>query len=67
MHLENTWYVIERKNRYEVVSHHALSEFSEDSYVMLQNFETHAEALSEYHRLIKMEIEETRNKINGLS
>lgn len=66
MHLENTWYVIERNKRYEVVSHHALSEFAEDSYVMLQNFETHAEALSEYHRLIKLEIEETRNKINGM-
>lgn len=66
MHLENTWYVIERNKRYEVVSHHALSEFVEDSYVMLQNFDTHAEALSEYHRLIKLEIEETRHKIDGM-
>jgi TRAP-type C4-dicarboxylate transport system substrate-binding protein len=66
MHLENTWYVIERNKRYEVVSHHVLTEFAEDSYVMLQNFETHTEALSEYHRLIKLEIEETRHKIDGI-
>jgi hypothetical protein len=28
MNLENTWYVIERKNRYEVVSHSSLSELA---------------------------------------
>ena len=65
MNLENTWYVIERKNRYEVVSHSSLSELAAESYVMLQNFDTHAEALSEFHRLIKLEIEETRHKIEG--
>jgi hypothetical protein len=65
MHLENTWYVIEHKNRYEVVSHQALSAFEQDSYVMLQNFDTHAEALSEFHRLLKLEIEDMRRKIDG--
>jgi hypothetical protein len=65
MHLENTWYVIEHKNRYEVVSHSALSELPSDSYVMLQNFDTHGEALSEFHRLIKLEIEDTRHKLEG--
>lgn len=65
MNLANTWYVIERKNRYEVVSHSALIEFPEDSYLMLQNFDTHHEALTEFHRLIKLEIEDTRHKING--
>jgi hypothetical protein len=65
MNLANTWYVIERKNRYEVVSHSALSEFPEDSYLMLQNFDTHHEALEEFHRLLKLEIEDTRHKING--
>jgi hypothetical protein len=64
MNLENTWYVIERKNRYEVVSHNALLDFSEDSYLILQNFDTHQEALSEFHRLIKLEIEDTRQKLN---
>jgi hypothetical protein len=63
MNLENTWYVIEHKNRYEVVSHSVLSALAADSYVMLQNFETHLEALSEFHRLIKLEIEDTRQKI----
>jgi len=65
MHLENTWYVIEHKNRFEVMSHSALSELAADSYVMLQNFDTHGEALSEFHRLIKIEIEEARQKIDG--
>jgi TRAP-type C4-dicarboxylate transport system substrate-binding protein len=65
MNLENTWYVIERKNRYEVVSHSSLSELAAESYVMLQNFDTHLEALSEFHRLIKLEIEDTRHKLNG--
>jgi hypothetical protein len=63
MNLENTWYVIEHNNRYEVVSHSVLSALAANSYVMLQNFETHLEALSEFHRLIKLEIEDTRQKI----
>lgn len=65
MNLENTWYVIEHKNRYQVVSHRTLSELAAESYVMLQNFDTHSEALSEFHRLIKLEIEDTRHKIDG--
>lgn len=63
MDFQNTWYVIERHNRYEAVSHEVLCTFAEDSYVMLQNFETHHEALVELRRLIRIEIEETQQKL----
>ena len=66
MHLENTWYVIERNKRYEVVSHHALSEFAEDSYVMLQNFQTHHEAHEEHKRLVLMAIGDAKAKLDQL-
>jgi hypothetical protein len=66
MNFQNTWYVIERKNKYEAVSHTVLSDLPPDSYVMLQNFDTHHEALSELGRLIHLEIQDTLKKIDGL-
>jgi hypothetical protein len=63
MDFQNTWYVIERHNRYEAVSHEVLCTFDADTYVMLQNFETHHEALVELRRLIRIEIEETQQKL----
>jgi len=66
MNFQNTWYVIERKNKYEAVPHTVLSELEADSYVMLQYFDTHHEALSELRRLIHLEIQDTQKKIDGL-
>ena len=66
MNFQNTWYVIERKNKYEAVSHNDWSALSPDSYVMLQNFDTHHEALSELRRLIHLEIQDAMKKIDGL-
>ncbi len=66
MNFQNTWYVIERHNKYEVVSHAVFSELASDSFVMLQNFDTHHEALSELGRLIHLEIQEAHKKIDGL-
>jgi hypothetical protein len=63
MDFQNTWYVIERRNRYEAVSHEVLCTFASDSYTMLQNFETHHEALVELRRLIRIEIDETQQKL----
>lgn len=67
MNFENTWYVIERNNRYEAVSHEVLCTFDPDTFVMLQNFETHHEALVELRRLIHIEIEETTKKIDRIA
>jgi hypothetical protein len=67
MNFQNTWYVIERKNKYEAVSHAVLSDLASDSYVMLQNFDTHQEALTELRRLIRLEIQDAMKKIDGLA
>ncbi len=67
MNFQNTWYVVERHNKYEVLSHEVLSGLSPDSYVMLQNFDTHHQALSELSRLIHLEIQDTQKKIDGMS
>lgn len=63
MNFANTWYVIERHNHFETLSHEALSLLPEGSYVMLQNFETHHEALEEHKRLVRLAIDETKKKL----
>lgn len=65
MDFQNTWYVIERNNRYEAVSHEVLCALTSDSFTMLQNFETHHDALVELRRLIRIEIEETQEKLKS--
>lgn len=67
MNFENTWYVVERHNKYEAISHAVLSGLPSDSYVMLQNFDTHHEALSELRRLIHLEIQDMQKKIDRIS
>ncbi len=66
MNFENTWYVIERHNRYEAVSHEVMCTYDPNTFVMLQNFETHHEALVELRLLIHIEIEETNQKIDKI-
>ena len=65
MNFQNTWYVIERSNRCEVVSYDAMMALPQDSFVMLQNFETHHEALEEHKRLVRLAIAEAKQKLGG--
>ena len=66
MNFANTWYVIERNNHFETISHEAMSLLPEGSYVMLQNFATHHEAHEEHKRLVMMAIDDTKQKLNQL-
>jgi hypothetical protein len=63
MNFEHTWYVIERNHHFETIAHEKLVLLPEGSYVMLQNFATHHEALEEHKRLVKLAIEDAKNKI----
>jgi hypothetical protein len=66
MNFSHTWYVIERNNHFETISHEAMSLLPEGSYVMLQNFATHHEAHEEHKRLVMMAIDDTKQKLNQL-
>lgn len=66
MNFVNTWYVIERNNRFETIAHEALLLLEEGSFVMLQNFATHHEAQEEHKRLVLMTIDDTKEKLNQL-
>ncbi len=63
MNFANTWYVIERNNHFETISHEAMSRLPEGSYVMLQNFATHREALDEHKRLVRLAIDDMKHKL----
>ena len=65
MNFQHTWYVIERNNHFETISHEAMTLLPEDSFVMLQNFATHHEALEERKRLVKLAITEMQNKLKS--
>ncbi|BDU58807.1 hypothetical protein LMORI2_17890 [Limnohabitans sp. MORI2] len=65
MNFANTWYVIERNNHFETISHEAMSLLPEGSYVMLQNFATHHEALEEHKRLVRLAIDEMKHKLGS--
>ena len=64
MNFANTWYVIERNNHFETITHEALVLLEEGSYVILQNFATHYEAHEEHKRLVMMAINEAKSKLN---
>ena len=66
MNFANTWYVIERNNHFETISHEALSLLEEGSFVMLQNFSTHHEAHEEHKRLVKLVIDDAKLKLDQL-
>ncbi len=63
MNFQNTWYVIERNQHFETISYEALALLPEGSFVMLQNFETHREALEEHKRLVKLAIDDAKRKL----
>lgn len=65
MNFQHTWYVIERNNHYETISHEAMLLLPEDSFSMLQNFETHHEALEEHKRLVRLTIADTKAKLGA--
>jgi|GEM_PF-503086 hypothetical protein len=64
MNFENSWYLIERDGRHEILSHANFTKLSGTEYVLLENFETRHEALIEYQRIVKLDIEDASNKIN---
>jgi hypothetical protein len=66
MNFANTWYVIERNNRFETISHEALVLLEEGSFVMLQNFQTHQEAHEEHKRLVRIAIDDAKAKLDHL-
>jgi hypothetical protein len=63
MNFVNTWYVIQRNNHFETISHEAMVLLEEGSFVMLQNFQTHHEAHEEHVRLVKLAIADTKAKL----
>lgn len=65
MNFANTWYVIERNHRFETISHEAMTLLPEGSFVMLENYETHHEALEEHKRLVRLAIADAREKLGG--
>ena len=65
MNFQNTWCVIDRNSHYETISHADMMLLPEGSFVMLQNFETHHEALEEHKRLIRLAIADAKVMLNG--
>jgi len=65
MNFTNTWYVIERNNHFETISHEALSLLPEGSFMMLQNFQTRHEAHEEHKRLVRLAIADAKVKLGG--
>ena len=63
MNFANTWYVIQRNNHFETISHEAMVLLKEGSFVMLQNFQTHHEAHEEHMRLVKLAIADAKAKL----
>lgn len=65
MNFEDSWYVVQRKQRYEVVPHAELAAMPPESYVILLNVQTRQEALMEKERLLKHDIAQLKRKIDG--
>jgi hypothetical protein len=63
MNFANTWYVIQRNNHFETISHEAMVLLEEGSFVMLQNFQTHHEAHEEHMRLVKLVIADAKIRL----
>ena len=65
MNFQNTWYVIERNNHYETISHEAMMLLPEGSFVMLEHYASHHEAIQEHKRLVRLAIADTKAKLDG--
>ena len=67
MQLDPSWYLIERQERLELIEHAGLATLPADSYRILFNAPTHREAMAEMVRLLRLEVADTRDKLNALS
>ena len=67
MNLETSWYLIEHHQRLELVEHADLQQLAPDSYLILFNAPTHREAMAEMVRLLRLEVADTRDKLNALA
>jgi hypothetical protein len=63
MDFSNSWYVIERNNRLEVVSHEDFLALNQLGYRLFQNYQDRSGAMSEMRRLVKNEIKAASAKI----
>jgi hypothetical protein len=66
MELFNSWYVIERRNRIEIIPHETLIDLDPTSFWMLQNFKSRQQAMSEMRRLLQNEIKVASAKVQNL-
>ena len=63
MKFSDTWYVIEKNKRLEVVSQTIYESLEPESFVMIQLFDSKREATSEVMRLIREQSKEALEKI----
>jgi hypothetical protein len=63
MKFQNTWYLIERDNHFETISHEILVQLPEGSFAIRQNFETRHEALEEHKRLVMLAISDIKHRL----
>jgi len=63
MDFSNSWYVIERNNRLEVMAHEDVVGLTPVSYRFFQNYKDRSGAMSEMRRLVKNEIKAASAKI----
>jgi hypothetical protein len=63
MDFSNSWYVIERNNRLEVMAHEDVIGLKPASYRLFQNYQDRSGAMSEMRRLLKNEIKAASAKI----
>ena len=63
MKFSETWYVIEKNKRLEVVSQTVYESLEPESFVMIQLFDSKREATSEVMRLIREQSKEALEKI----
>ena len=63
MDFSNSWYVIERNNRLEVVAHEDFLALNQLGYRLFQNYQDRSGAMSEMRRLVKNEIKAASAKI----
>jgi hypothetical protein len=63
MDFSNSWYVIERNNRLEVMSHEDFVVLHPANCQMFQNYQNRSGAMSEMRRLVQNEIKAASAKI----
>ena len=63
MDFSNSWYVIERNNRLEVMAHEDFLALNQVGYRLFQNYPSRSGAMSEMRRLVQNEIKAASAKI----